>query len=446
MDEAPTSTPISTRLKRIAEQAKDAPGMVFSNLSHHLNLELLREAYRRTRKGGAVGVDGQTAQDYVDNLEGNLQSLWGRVRSGTYKAPPVRRVHIPKGDKAGETRPIGIPSFEDKVLQRGVAMVMEAIYEQDFYDCSFGFRPGRSAHQALSQLWNGLMDIKGGWVLEVDIRGFFDTIDHHHLRKILGLRVRDHGLGRLVGKWLNAGVLEAGILSFPEAGTPQGGVVSPLLANIYLHEVLDKWFHEVVKPRLQGTAFMVRYADDFVIAFSSANDALRVCDVLPKRFERFGLKLHEGKTRLFPFHMPSKFRRQAVGVDGFDFLGFTHYWGLTRNGSWVVRQKTAKSRLCRALKRISGWCKLNRHTPVPVQHQVLTLKMRGHYSYFGTTGNYRALERFLREVEHLWVKWLRRRSHKADANWKKMSGHLARWRLPKPRITRKAENRRAANP
>jgi RNA-directed DNA polymerase len=446
MDEAPTSTPISTRLQRIAEQARNAPGMVFSNLAHHMNLSLLREAYRRTRKNGAVGVDGQTSQGYTSNLEDNLQGLWSRVRSGIYTAPPVRRVHIPKGDKAGETRPIGIPSFEDKVLQRGAAMILEAIYEQDFYDCSFGFRPGRSAHQAISQLWNGLMDIKGGWVLEVDIRGFFDNIDHSHLREILGLRVRDRSICRLIGKWLNAGVLEARSLSFPETGTPQGGVASPLLANIYLHEVLDKWFHEVVKPRLQGPAFMVRYADDFVIVFSSDRDALRVRDVLPKRFERFGLEIHEGKTRLFPFHMPSRFHRNALIAESFDFLGFTHYWGRTRNGTWVVQHKTAKSRLCRALKKITGWCRLNRHAPLPIQHQVLTTKLRGHYSYFGITGNYRPLERFCREVEHAWVKWLRRRSHKSNKNWQKMAGLLARYRLPRPRIARRAAARRVANP
>jgi group II intron reverse transcriptase/maturase len=235
--------------------------MVFTTLAHHIDVDWLREAYRRTRKDGARGVDGQTAADYASNLEDNLRSLLDRAKSGTYRAPPVRRVHIPKGD-GKQTRPIGIPTFEDKVLQRAVAMILEAVYEQDFQDFSYGFRPGRSAHQALQALHKGLARMAGGWVLEVDIRKFFDTLDHEHLREILRRRVRDGVLLRLIGKWLNAGVLEGLELSYPESGTPQGGVISPLLANIYLHEVLDEWFVRDVKPRLNGPAFLVRYADD----------------------------------------------------------------------------------------------------------------------------------------------------------------------------------------
>ena len=245
-------------------------------------------------------MDGQTAADYAANLEGNLRSLLDRAKSGRYQAPPVRRVHIPKGT-GPETRPIGIPTFEDKVLQRAVVMVLEAVYEQDFLDCSYGFRPGRSAHQALDALWHRLMEMRGGWVLEIDIRKFFDTLDHRHLHAILRRRVRDGVLLRLIGKWLNAGVLEDGSVTHPEAGSPQGGVISPVLANIYLHEVLDKWFEQTVKPRLKGRAFLIRYADDAVLVFEREGDARRVLDVLPKRFGKYGLTLHPEKTRLVPF-------------------------------------------------------------------------------------------------------------------------------------------------
>jgi RNA-directed DNA polymerase len=252
---------VSTRQQRLAELAKQSPQMGFTSLNHHLDLVWLYEAYLRTRRDGAPGVDGQTAADYEANLRVNLQRLLDQAKAGTYRAPPVRRVHIPKGTGT-ETRPIGIPTFEDKVLQRSVVMVLEAIYEQDFLNCSYGFRPGRSAHQALEALWQNLMQIEGGWLLDVDIRKFFDTLEHAHLRSLLAQRVQDGVLLRLIGKWLNAGVLEEGELSFPEQGTPQGGVVSPLLANVYLHYVLDVWFERDVKPCLRGRAFLIRYADD----------------------------------------------------------------------------------------------------------------------------------------------------------------------------------------
>jgi len=296
MTGTPSPLDISTKLQRIAELARQGPQMVFTTLAHHIDVELLREACRRTRKEGAVGVDQQPATEYATRLDENLQSLLERFHSGKYRAPPVRRVHIPKGD--GRTRPIGVPTFEDKILQRAVAMIMEAVYEQDFLGCSYGFRPGRSAHQALDALWNGLMDLRGGWVLEVDIQSFFDTLDHRCLRNMLDQRVRDGVLRRMIDKWLKAGVLEAEAVTYPVEGTPQGGVISPLLANVYLHEVLDEWFERIVKPRLKGPAFLIRYADDFVMVFAAEGDARRVFDVLPKRFGKYGLTLHPEKTRL----------------------------------------------------------------------------------------------------------------------------------------------------
>jgi group II intron reverse transcriptase/maturase len=257
--------------------------MVWTTLAHHIDLPLLREAFGQTRKDGAAGVDGLTAEEYGKDLEANLQSLLEAFRSGNYKAPPVKRVYIPKGD-GSERRGIGLPSFEDKILQRAVAMILEAVYEQDFLDCSYGFRPHRSAHLALQCIWDKMMKMGGGWVLDVDVRKYFDTIDHGHLRGFLDKRVRDGSLRKMIDKWLKAGVLEDGQVSHPVTGTPQGGVISPLLANIYLHEALDKWFEQEVKPRLDGEAFLVRYADDLVMAFSKESDANRVLDVLPKRF------------------------------------------------------------------------------------------------------------------------------------------------------------------
>jgi len=439
MTETLGSTPISTKLERIAKLAKEAPGMAFTTLAHHIDIDWLKEAYRRTRKDGAVGVDGQTAEEYAANLEENLLGLLERAKSGTYRAPPVRRVHIPKGD-GSQTRPIGIPAFEDKVLQRAVAMVLEAVYEQDFLDCSYGFRPGRSAHQALEVLQHETVCMAGGWILEIDIRKFFDTLDHGHLLEILRRRVRDGVLLRLISKWLNAGVLEDGQLSHPEAGTPQGGVVSPLLANVYLHEVLDSWFERDVKPRLRSGAFLVRYADDAALVFSREDDARRVMEVLPKRFGKYGLALHPEKTRLVEFRRPDRRPPQDQGGAGgnrpgtFDLLGFTHYWGLSRKGRWVVKRKTARDRFSRALKRVADWCRQNRHQPVREQRQALARKLVGHFGYFGITGNYVALHRFREGVQHAWRKWLSRRSNRARMTWDKMGKLLQRYPLPQPRI------------
>jgi len=430
MTGTPSPLDISTRLQRIAELARKAP-VALTTLAHHIDIEFLREAYRRTRKDGATGVDGQAATAYAEKLDENLRGLLDRFKSGTYKAPPVRRVYIPKGDGA-KTRPIGIPTFEDKVLQRAVTMVLEAIYEQDFLPCSFGFRPGRSAHDALQVLWDGLMEMGGGWVLEVDIQGFFDSLDHGHLRNFLDQRVRDGVVRRTINKWLKAGVLDGVTLSRPDAGTPQGGVVSPLLANVYLHEVLDKWFESEVRPRLKGRALLIRYADDAAIAFSSEEDARRVMDVLPKRFGKYGLTLHPEKTRLVPFGRPRGNAGPGDEADHFDLLGFTHFWGKSQRGNWVVKRKTAGSRFGRALRRVSQWCRIHLHQRVADQHRRLVQMLRGHYGYFGITGNANALARFLYEVRRVWRKWLDRRSRRTTMPWPRFVRLLERYPLPRP--------------
>jgi RNA-directed DNA polymerase len=436
MTGTPKPEPMSTGCQRIAELARQAPQMSFTSLAHHLDLLLLLEAYQRTRKDGAVGVDGQTAEDYAADLLGNLQRLLDRAKSGTYRAPPVRRVHIPKGN-GGETRPIGIPTFEDKVLQRAVALILEAIYEQDFRDCSYGFRPGRSAHQALQALWQQTMNLGGCWLIEVDIRKCFDTLDHAHLRTLLQRRVRDGVLLRLIGKWLNAGILEAGALSFPDQGTPQGGVISPLLANVYLHYVLDEWFRREVQPRLRGRAFVIRYADDFVLGFASEADARRVLEVLPKRFGKYGLALHPDKTRLVPFVRPSEqpdTKDDEPRPGTFDLLGFTHYWGRSRRGVWVVKRRTASNRFSRAVKKIAAWCRGHRHDPVREQHQALSRKLRGHDAYYGITGNAPMLQRLRVVVARLWRKWLGRRRRGPPLSWTIMNGLLERYPLPSARV------------
>jgi group II intron reverse transcriptase/maturase len=415
--------------------AKQNPQMAFTSLNHYLDMEWLRAAFFRTRKNGAPGVDGQTWDQYAHDLEANLQSLLDRAKSGTYRAPPVRRVHIPKGGSTTETRPIGIPTLEDKVLQRAVTMILEAIYEQDFYDSSYGFRPGRSAHDALKSLWKQTMDTRGGWILEVDIRKFFDTLDRGHLRTFLQRRVRDGVLLRLIGKWLNAGVFEDGCITHPDSGSPQGGVVSPILSNVFLHYVLDAWFEEEVKPRLRGRAYLIRYADDFVIGFRLESDARRAMEVIPKRFAKFGLTVHPTKTKLVPFRCPPQDPRLRGGSEGdgpgtFDFLGFTHAWSRSRKGTWIVKRKTASDRYTRAIRTIAQWCRLNRHRPIREQHEVLSQKLRGHYAYYGITGNSYLLSRFREDVAFVWRKWLVRRRGGNRRPWSWFHQLLQRYRLP----------------
>ncbi len=428
---------VSTKLQRIAELARQMPQAAMTSLSYHIDIGFLREAHRRVRKDGAVGVDRQTAAEYEAHLEANLQSLLERFKSGTYFAPPVRRVHIPKGN--GRTRPIGIPTFEDKILQRAVAMVVEAVYEQDFLPCSYGFRPGRSAHQALDRVWDVLMEMRGGWVLEIDIQSFFDSVDHRHLRSFLDQRVRDGVVRRAVDKWLKAGVLEGGTITHPDEGTPQGGVISPLLANVYLHEVLDRWFHDDVRPRLRGRAELVRYADDAVILIEQEADARRVWEVLPKRFTKYALTLHPEKTRLIdlrkrwsnPGGSPPSGPRTSRG---FDLLGFTIHWGRSRRGHAVIKRRTSSKSLRRSLSAVWHWCKRMRHSPVREQHAALVLKLRGHYGYFGVTGNAHRLRAFLEGVRNARKRWLGRRSRNGWVAWDKFHLVIQRYPLPLPRI------------
>jgi group II intron reverse transcriptase/maturase len=434
--ETQNSDNVSTKLRRIAEVARAHPNEALKTLSHHIDLEWMKEAYARTRKDGAAGVDGETAKEFAENLEERLASLLQRFRDGTYFAPPVRRVRIPKDD--GE-RLIGIPAFEDKVLQRAVTMVLEAVYEQSFLDCSYGFRPRRSAHQALEALWRESMQMGGAWILEVDIKSYFDSIDKAQLGAILDQRVKDGVIRRVIGKWLNAGVMEEGALRYADLGTPQGGVASPMLANIFLHEVLDVWFEREVKPRLECPATLIRFADDFVAVLRCEQDARRLMAVLPKRLAKYGLQVHPEKTRLVQFHRPRPDGRDSNDDPGtFTFLGFTHYWGKSKKATWVVKRKTAKRRSARAVRRIWEWCRAHRHEEVAKQQDQLNRKLRGHYEYYGLTGNFDALSNFAFRVRRAWRYWLDRRSQRARMTWKRFNALLKRHPLARPRITHSA--------
>jgi group II intron reverse transcriptase/maturase len=348
----------------------------------------------------------------------------------------VKRVHIPKD--GNKTRPIGIPATEDKIVQRAYTTVLEAIYEQDFYDCSYGFRRKRSAHQALGAIWKSCMDNQIGWILDADISAFFDTLDHQHLRSLIERRVIDGRVRRMLDRWLKAGVMEGTQVSHPDEGTPQGGNISPLLANIYLHYVLDEWFHQDILPRLRGRAFLIRYADDFIIGFEHQDDALRVLDVLPKRLGRFGLTLHPEKTGLVPFRSPG---RSPTGDDDveppagtFNFLGFTHFWAKSRKGHWIIRRKTMQKRLARFSARMQQWCRKARHLPVKEQRATIARKLNGHYNYYGITGNYACLHAAHEIVCRVWHSWLNRRSQRKSMTWDTYRAMLTAVPLPRPQV------------
>ena len=408
---------------------------MFTSLHHLIDSEWMREAYRRTRKDGATGIDGVTAADYEKDLEANLDDLLERIKSGRYYAPPVRRSYIPKAD--GTKRPLGIPTLEDKVAQRAILMLLEPIYETDFLPSSYGFRPGRSAHDALNAVRKGIIEQRQRWVIDADLKAYFDSIPHAHLRTFLDLRIKDGVVRRMIDKWLKAGVLEEGTVHKPVAGTPQGGVISPMLSNIFLHHVLDEWFEKVAKPRLHGRCQLVRFADDFVIALEDRHDGKRLLDVLGKRLGRYGLTLHETKTRYVDFRRRRPYGRHwMASATTFDFLGFTHVWGRSMQGKDVVRQITAKGRFARALKSVHQWCKRYRHLPVKAQQDYLARVIRGHCAYYGLTGNGKRLEWFRYQCARIWRKWLARRSRLRRLNWDRMNVLLKRYPLPYVTFTR----------
>ncbi|MEM9463187.1 MAG: group II intron reverse transcriptase/maturase [Myxococcota bacterium] len=423
---------MSPELLKVVERAKERPEERFTSLAHLIDVPALTRVYDRIRKGAAVGVDGVTKEDYGQELGGNLQDLHERLKSKQYRHQPIRRVHIPK--EGGRTRPIGISAFEDKLVQGAVRDVLEAIYEQDFLNCSYGFRPGRSAHDAVRSIDRGVHRGEMRWILEADIASFFDSIDRKVLMEMLHIRVADKSLLRLVGKCLHVGVLDGEELSSPDIGTAQGSALSPLLGNVYLHYVLDLWFEQEVRPRIGGRAMLVRYADDFIVCIERRGDAERMMEVLPKRMGRYGLTLHPDKTRLVPFGRPPAGQTRGKGPGTFDFLGFTFYWGRSQKGRWCMRCKTRLARRRRAAKSIADWCRRHRHLPVAVQHVALKRRIQGHFNYYGVSGNFRWLLWLVEQVRRSWHKWLRRRSQRTRLTWKRYAELLERFPLPQPQI------------
>jgi group II intron reverse transcriptase/maturase len=405
--------------------------MVFTTLAHHLDEAFLTEALHQLRKDAAAGIDEMTVAEYSQNLKENIADLHQRLVNRKYRAQPARRVWIPKSD--GSQRPLAILVLEDKIVQRAVAMLLEAVYEPHFHAFSYGFRRKHSAHGALSYLRDQCLKLGINWIIDADIAKFFDTIEPVHLRTILQRRVNDGAILRLIGMWLHVGVLEEGKVVRSELGTPQGGVISPILANIFLHTVLDEWFETTVRPRMGGNCFLVRFADDFVMGLAIKGDAERVFRVLPRRFERYGLKIHPEKSRLVQFSRP--LGRPGKGPGTFAFLGFDHYWGKTLNGGWTLKRKTQGKRLRRFLSGIHEWCRKNRHLNIVEQYQTLKSKLRGHYQYYGVRGNFKMLEVAFEHTERVWKRWLSRRSSKHRMNWERW---MVRWQaicpLPKPRI------------
>ena len=398
MTDALTSLDMSTGLRKVAERAKREPAARFHSLAHLIDEALLAGAFARLRNNAAVGVDGITKEHYGQDLQSNLHDLHERLKTKRYRHQPIRRVHIPK-EKAGQTRPIGISATEDKVVQGALREVLEAVYEQDFMDCSYGFRPGRSAHDAVRALTRAVNVGEANWILEFDITSFFDSLRRSLLLEMLQERVADGSLLRLVGKCLHVGVLDGEVFTEPSEGTVQGSTLSPLLGNVYLHTVIDRWFAEEVRRRLRGKATFIRYADDGVFGFERRDDAQRVLAVLGQRMERFGLTLHPEKTRLLDFRRPSRSRGEGRSPTSFDFLGFCWHWRRTRQGSWAVACKTRRARLVRAVQRVYEWCRENRHLPVRQQHATLRRKVQGHINYYGVNGNIHSLRRFVYQAK-----------------------------------------------
>jgi RNA-directed DNA polymerase len=426
-----SSPTVSTKLARIAEQSKCDPTRVFTTLAHLMDGDFLTEAFYQLRKDAAAGLDKVTVEEYEPYLKERITELHRKLVTREYRAQPARRVWIPKGD--GSQRPLAILVLEDKIVQRAVAMILEAIYEPHFCEFSYGFRRKRRAHQALTYLRQECLELGINWIIDADIQKFFDNIGPAQLRAILQKRVNDGAILRLIGMWLHVGVMEEGTITSSEEGVPQGAPISPILANIFLHTVLDEWFQNEVRPRMKGNCFIARFADDFVAGFTLRSDAERVFQVLPKRFERFGLTIHPEKSRMVQFSRP--YWRKGKGPGSFAFLGFTHYWAKTLSGGWTIKRKTLGKRLSRFLSGIWDWCKANRHEPVGEQYQTLSAKLRGHYQYYGVRGNYEQLELAYRHTRQSWKWWLMTRNTKNRMNWAEFEAKvLTIFELPKPRI------------
>ena len=423
-------------LNRLAELARDDPGRKFLSIAHLLTPQALYEAFCRLRKNASAGVDHLTYAEYEPQARERIELLYEKLKAKRYRAHPLRRVYIEKED--GRERPISIPALEDKIVQRATVELLEAIYEQDFLPCSYGFRPGRGAQQALDEVGRIICRESTEYVLKLDIVSYFDSVVREQLMAMIERRVGDGSILRLIRKWIHVGVIEDGRLLVSERGTGQGQVVSPLLSNIYLHGVLDEWFENEVKPRLKGKAFEVRYADDGLFCFQYREDAERVLQVLHKRFAKFGLTLHPEKTCLIEFGRSAHWQGRRTGSKPatFDFLGFTHITATSLRGKFTIHLKTMKKRLRRAIKATAAWCQDHRHHELARQWTILAAKLRGHYQYYGRPTNFQSLWQFYRVVYRLWYKWLNRRTRGKTLKWKDYARILDHYPLPRPKIPR----------
>ena len=429
----PMPVALSTKLNRITERAKQSPACQFKNLAHMIDQSMLTQSFHELRKAASAGVDNVTVKMYEENLSTNIQNLHERLRSGQYRASHLRRVYIEKED--GKQRPLSIPVLEDKIAQRAVVAILNRIYEQDFLSCSYGYRPRRGPHQAVEAIQTGIIRGKANWVLDADIKNYFGSIVRKQLMSFLKKRIADKNLLRLIGKWLCVGVIDDGRLLMDDNGTYQGSVISPLLANVYLHEVLDLWVKEVVRPRLKGEIQLYRFADDFIVCFERREDAEKFKSTLVKRFAKYGLELHPDKTKLIEFGRYATQRRKGKRPETFTFLGFTFYCAKTSKGKFTVNIKTSSKRLARSIKRITEWCRKNRHESLYKQRQELSAMMRGHYQYYGRKSNFRSLRLLYRATRRSWKKWLGRRTRGSYLTWDRFHKIITKHPLPLPRIT-----------
>jgi group II intron reverse transcriptase/maturase len=428
--------PVGTKLRRIAEKARKEPAFKFTSLYHLMNEELLRGCFQRLRNDAAAGVDKMTKDMYAENLEANLSNLVGRLHRMAYISQPVRRKYIPKPGSAKQ-RPLGIPCFEDKLVQAGLVRILESVYEQDFIADSYGFRPSRSCHNALKALSETVENKPINHIVEADIKGFFDNVDQEWLIKFLAHRIEDKRIQRMVKRFLRAGVSEDGSVTVSDVGTPQGGVISPLLANIYLHYVLDLWFEKVYRKSCSGFARLIRYADDFVVCFRYKLDAERFHLELGKRLGKFELEVEPTKTKVMEFgrFAVQHAKRRGRKAETFDFLGFTHYCSTKRDGKgFRMKRATARKKFVAKLKIFKDWLKKARIMKTKDLWKTAKAKLRGHYNYYGVTDNLPGIKRFGEEVKKLLFKWLNRRGKKNCLNWEKFNKMLERFPLPKPRI------------
>ena len=426
---------MATKLDFISQRAVRYPMMEFDNIMHHMNGGALKAGFYGLGRNRAVGVDGVSWQEYEEQLDDNIEDVLGRMKRMGYRPKAVRRVYIPKEN--GDKRPLGILTMEDKMVQKAMVSIMEAIYEQDFHDCSYGFRPKRNCHQAVKAVSKLINDRPINHVIEADVKGFFDNVSHEKLMELIKIRITDKVFLRYIVRFLRSGCMEAGMLKKTRKGTPQGGNISPMLANIFLHYVLDEWFEREVKPGLKGHSHLIRYCDDFVIVAQNKAEADRILSEVRERFREYGMELNQEKTKVMSFGYWEKenARKQQRKPNTFDFLGFTHYCSRTRKGKFKVGRKTSAKRFSRMCHKIGIWLKSVRNmVKLKELWRILQMKLRGHYQYYGVSDNWLSVKMFYRAVLRLVYKWINRRSQKRSFNWEQFTEYLKRYPLPQPRI------------